>query len=428
MKKRGNQDFPFNDVSSSDNRLGMELARPADQSSNDGKGNGTSKPKSNMDIPGFNNPSRNTSRYEDFSSLYDPPASKTTRPVTNQEGIYAKGDPARSSRIIPPSRMNQTSYVDEDTYVKVRPSGKRTLNRQIRILSIIAGVMFILCLILWGFAIWGGRKDSVPVPSAGASLSTTLQSAVGQSVTSAAPVQSTTATTSETTQDTTTSADADPNSLANLPPSKDNPVIALTFDDGPSGELTTELLDVLKEKGVHVTFFLLGCNIPDDPALLKRMIDEGHEIGNHSYDHSIYTDLTDEQIRSQLQKTNDLIFNAIGAYPKVMRPPTGGCNDNVLAISKEMGMATINWSWETCPEDWLADHQTPEFISNHVVTNASNGHIVLLHDIHECTVDSVSSMIDGLKAKGYRFATCSELLGTLPNGMELGKLYYYGTA
>lgn len=436
MKKRGNQDFPFNDVSSEDNRLGVELARPAEQFAMDHKAAGASTPqdklvsKQNANRPMTGSDSQSPKRFEDFSSLYEPPKSASARPAQSRENLYPQNSADRTNRYDTPLRPRQPSYSGDDAYTRAPVSRKRTLNRQIQILSIIAGIMFIICLILLGFAIFGGRKGSATDPVSGGAITSLQQNTTDSPLDSTAPVnQTTSATTLPTPEVTTTAPDADPQSFVNLPPSQENPVIALTFDDGPSGTLTSELLDVLKEKGVHVTFFLLGCNVADqDPALLKRMIDEGHEIGNHSYDHSIYTELTDDQIRSQLQKTNDLIFDAVGIYPKVMRPPTGGCNDNVLAVSKEMGMATVNWSWESCPEDWLKDHQTPEFISNHVITNAANGHIVLLHDIHECTVDSISAMIDGLKAKGYRFATCSELLGTLPNGMETGKLYYYGTA
>ncbi len=429
MKKRGNQDFPFNDLSSTDNRLGVELARPAEPPVNDYGATGSREPTPNSSRPAMDNRSQNPKRYEDFSSLYEPPVSRTSRPASNNGSAYTRNDPQRSNRVSPPVKGNQTSYAGEDPYSRAPEIRKRTLNRQIQILSIIAGILFILCLVLWGFAIWGGRKDSVSLPAAGTSMNAVQQTTLNVSETTLATNLSTKAATVETTQDTTPAPDADPKSLANLPPSDENPVIALTFDDGPSGKLTPELLDVLKEKGVHVTFFLLGNHVADqDPTILKRMIDEGHEIGNHSYDHPSYLGLTEEQIRSQLKQTNDLIFNVIGSYPTVMRPPNGESNDTVLAVSKEMGMATINWSWETCPEDWLADHQTPEFISNHVINNAANGRIVLLHDIHECTVDSISSMVDGLKAKGYRFATCSELLGTLPNGMETGKVYYYGTA
>ena len=167
--------------------------------------------------------------------------------------------------------------------------------------------------------------------------------------------------------------------------------------------------------------------IDTKPEILKRMMADGDELGNHSYDHSIYTKLTEAQIREQLTKTNDAIFAAAGVYPTVMRPPTGGSNATVLAISKDMNLPVANWSYESCPEDWLKEHQDPAFISQYVIDNAANGHIVLLHDIHAATVDAIAAMIDGLTAKGYRFATVSELLAAQPKGEQTGILYCYGT-
>ena len=306
----------------------------------------------------------------------------------------------------------------------------RTLNRQIQILSIISVLLLILVLILGYFTFFSGKKSSkaaVTTTAATTALATVLQ---GGSVT-VTPGASDNALTPTAAPISTTPAaavDTDPNSLTNLPPSKEHPVIALTFDDGPSNKLTPKLLSVLEEKGVHVTFFMLGQMVLDaDPAILKRMVADGDELGNHSYDHSIYTGLTEDEIRAELTKTNDAIFGAAGVYPTIMRPPTGGCNDTVLALSKELNMPVVNWSYESCPEDWLKAHQDPAFISKYVIDNAANGHIVLLHDIHSTTVDSIAAMIDGLTAKGYRFATVSELLAAQPDGKKTGVLYCYGT-
>jgi|GEM_PF-590189 len=306
----------------------------------------------------------------------------------------------------------------------------RTLNRQIQILSMIALVLFIVMCILLTMIVAGGKKKTAAADTSKAAASgvavLTLTPAAGISTLPAGSDASVTPNASSAASD-TAAPDTDPNSLANLPPSAEHPVIALTFDDGPSPTYTAQLLDTLEAKGVHATFFVLGQMVLDaDPALLQRMAADGNEIGNHSYDHSIYTDLTEDQIRAELTKTNDAIFAACGVTPTVMRPPTGGSNDTVLALSKEYNMAVVNWSYESCPEDWLKDHQTAEFISNYVVENAANGHIVLLHDIRQCTVDSIAAMIDGLSAKGYRFATVSELLATLPEGKQTGVLYCYG--
>jgi len=340
------------------------------------------------------------------------------RPQSIQKPFYQQ-EPSEQAR------MN-TGNTDYD--YERRPPKPKTLNRQIQILTLISAVLLIVVFILGYFTFFAGKK-----PSSGSSATTAV---TGANTAAAGGVVSVTPGSSDTTAATAmlitatpaAAVDNDPNSLANLPPSKEHPVIALTFDDGPSGTLTPQLLAVLEEKGVHVTFFMLGQMVLDaDPAILKRMIADGDELGNHSYDHSIYTGLTADGIREQLTKTNDAIFAATGVYPTVMRPPTGGSNDTVLAISKEMNMPVVNWSYESCPEDWLKEHQTPEFISQYVIDNAANGHIVLLHDIHSATVESIAAMIDGLTAKGFRFATVSELLAAQPDGKQTGVLYCYGT-
>ena len=394
MKKRNDDDFPFNDLAG-------------------GRGNHFPGPAVPPDAGSSGSPRLVRSQGGDFRV----PASSARPPHP------APGAPARKDGYytVPQDAQRQNRYAADTIPGRGAPSGSsaaparpRTMNRQIRILSVIAVIMLIILAVLSYFVFFTGRNPAAGTASS-ASTSPASSTAVPSDGTSAVTVSDTSAST----------APEDPNSLANLPPSAEHPVIALTFDDGPAGDQTSKLLDILKEKGVHVTFFLLGNRTLDtDPALLQRMLAEGHEIGNHSYDHAIYTGLTADQIREELKKTNDAIFAATGQNPTVMRPPTGGSNDTVLALSKEMNLPVVNWSWQSCPEDWLADHKDPAFISQYVIDNAANGHIVLLHDIHATTVDSISAMIDGLAAKGYRFATVSELLSAQPAGMQTGVVYY----
>ena len=209
------------------------------------------------------------------------------------------------------------------------------------------------------------------------------------------------------------------------PPSADNPVIALTFDDGPSGTLTPQLLDTLKDKEVKATFFLLGSQIDaNDPAIIKRMVDEGHEIANHSYTHSRFIDISEDMVKKEIEDTNNTIFQAAGVYPTCVRPPTGAQNDKILAIAESFNLPVVNWSYQSCPEDWLPENQDSVKIANYVIENGANGHIVLLHDIHEWTVNSIPSMIDGLREKGFRFATISELMYYHKDEYKPGGLYW----
>ena len=293
---------------------------------------------------------------------------------------------------------------------------RRTLNRQIQILSLIAMGLFILVLLLAYFAFPGLRSKKSSDNKEQPALVTESQSFI-----TLIPTISVPPTISPV-------ADGNPLALTNIPPTKDDPVIALSFEDGPEGENTTEILRVLKEKNVQATFFLLGSKVETDgAALVQQMVLEGHEIGNHSYDHILYTELTEEQVRDELQRTNDIIFDAAGVFPSVMRPPDGSRNDTVLALSIEMNMPIVNWSWQTNPEDLSGETMTSEQIASHVVENASNGYIVLLHDINSETVASVSMIIDQLTAKGYRFATVSELLAVSDDGLRAGVVYTQGT-
>ena len=426
MKKRGSNDFPFNDLAGPSKSPMSESGEPIDA-----KYDSKTAPK-----PAFTNPSDTGLPYGGQMSRS---GANQHIAQSSQSSVYQQS----SSRPAPynayPKESSEQSRVTapapRSDYERRPPRG-RTLSRQIQILTLISVILLLIVLILGYFTFFTGKKSSDGTAASTPAAAVTTAAAAAGSPTDSVSVTPTTAASDGAAAVTTTPAtvtpvaavDNDPNSLTNLPPSKEHPVIALTFDDGPSNTLTPELLAVLEEKGVHVTFFMLGQMVLDaDPAILKRMLADGDELGNHSYDHSIYTDLTEDEVRAELTKTNDAIFAATGAYPTVMRPPTGGSNDTVLALSKEMNMPVANWSYESCPEDWLKDHQTPEFISQYVIDKAANGHIVLLHDIHSATVDSIAAMIDGLKAKGFRFATVSEMLAAQPDGKQTGVLYCYGT-
>lgn len=224
------------------------------------------------------------------------------------------------------------------------------------------------------------------------------------------------ATTSQTEPVETTAAPTPTPDPASIPPSDDAPVVALTFDDGPSLRDTGKLLDLLAAEEVAATFFVLGGQIEmGREDLVKRAFDEGHEIGNHTYSHQILTTIDTAQVRQELADTSSLIESITGSQPTVMRPPTGAWSDEIAAVSEELGMAVVNWNWQSCPEDWN-HHDDPAYISDHVIETAQNGHIVLLHDVNEATMASMPDMIAGLKARGFRFMTVSQMLAHLGEG------------
>jgi peptidoglycan-N-acetylglucosamine deacetylase len=187
----------------------------------------------------------------------------------------------------------------------------------------------------------------------------------------------------------------------------EGPYIALTFDDGPAKVTTPRLLDLLAKRGIKVTFFVLGECVEANPDLLKREIAEGHEIGNHSWSHPNLGKMSDEAVRSQLQRTQDLIFQTIGTKPKIMRPPYGSFTERQRKWAHEQfGYKTI--LWEVDPVDWKKPG--PAVVAHRILSETKPGYIILAHDIHGSTVDAMAETLDGLIAKGFKFVTVSELI------------------
>ncbi|MEU8248017.1 polysaccharide deacetylase family protein [Nonomuraea sp. NPDC048916] len=185
--------------------------------------------------------------------------------------------------------------------------------------------------------------------------------------------------------------------------------VALTFDDGP-GDYTAKLLDLLRSRHAKATFFVLGQMVAADPHnLARRIVDEGHEIGNHSWSHPPLTALTDEQIRTELTQTGDLIRRLTGVRMQMMRPPYGATDDRVAAETRREGLAQILWSLDTL--DW---RDRASSVVARRAGLAKPGEIVLMHDIHRTTVEAVPEVLDTLAKKGYRFVTVSELYGGTP--------------
>ncbi len=184
-------------------------------------------------------------------------------------------------------------------------------------------------------------------------------------------------------------------------------VVAITFDDGPSPKLTPQLLDMLKARKVKATFFVVGQNAAAYPEIVKRIVDEGHEIGNHSWNHPQLTRLSRAAVDAQMSKTNAAIKAAAGFDPVVMRPPYGATN---AALNKHYavayGMKVILWSVD--PLDWKFRNSAR--VEQSIVSQTGPGGIILAHDIHPSTVAAMPATIDALLAKGYQFATVSELL------------------
>lgn len=185
---------------------------------------------------------------------------------------------------------------------------------------------------------------------------------------------------------------------------------ALTFDDGPSRH-TGHLLDMLRDYGIPATFFLLGSQVERNPAMVRRIVEEGHEIGNHSWSHPNLRTLTPELQEEEIRAT-DIVLRALGGSPPYFRPPYGAFDAHTLEIARNLGLDVILWSldsndWKRLPEDYARLRSTR---GTQYDTGELRG-IFLFHDTHKGTVDDLPRIIANLLAGGCRrFVTVSEYL------------------
>lgn len=181
------------------------------------------------------------------------------------------------------------------------------------------------------------------------------------------------------------------------------PKIALTFDDGPSAAWTPALLDGLKERGVKATFFLIGENADKNPEIVKRMAEEGHLIGNHTYHHVELTKVSENEARLELADTSAVIVRITGKEPEYMRPPFGAWQRK---LEQEIQMLPVLWTID--PLDWTTENQ--DEIVNKVVTEAEENDIILLHDCYKSSIEAGLRIVDILQEEGFVFVTVDELL------------------
>ena len=192
--------------------------------------------------------------------------------------------------------------------------------------------------------------------------------------------------------------------------------VALTFDDGPHPEYTPKVLDILAEKKVVATFFVLGYRVEEEPELVRREKMLGCEIGNHTYNHADLNKTSKSRIVAEINKCNDAIYAATGEYPKLYRPPYGNmwkANESLIPLKK------ILWSVDSA--DWRTEN--PDKIVKNVLTTVKANSTILMHDFYPQTIKALPEIIDRLRAEGYKFVTVSELaelsqLAKLPDFMD----------
>lgn len=179
--------------------------------------------------------------------------------------------------------------------------------------------------------------------------------------------------------------------------------IAITFDDGPHPFYTEQLLDGLKERGVKATFFITGENAAAYPELVKRMNEEGHLIGNHTYHHVQLTKANESQFKKEIITTNEEIRKITGKDTSYIRPPYGSWKKS---YERELNMFPVLWTID--PLDWSS--KNVEGIVNKVVQEADENDIILMHDQYKSSVTSALQIVDILQKEGYEFVTVEEIL------------------
>lgn len=181
------------------------------------------------------------------------------------------------------------------------------------------------------------------------------------------------------------------------------PRIALTFDDGPHPVFTPKLLDGLKERNVKATFFVVGKNIVGNEEIIKRMDQEGHLIGNHTYDHVKITALKPETACDQILETSSLVKEITGKDTEYIRPPFGEWDKSL-----ECGISLFPVLWSIDPLDWTT--KNTDQVVNKVVEEAEEDAIILLHDYYDSSVEAALRIVDILQAEGYEFVTVDKLI------------------
>lgn len=179
--------------------------------------------------------------------------------------------------------------------------------------------------------------------------------------------------------------------------------VALTFDDGPHPYYTEQLLDGLKERGVVATFFVTGEHASLHPEVIKRMQEEGHLIGNHTYSHIQLRSNNREAFKAELVKTNEILKEITGQDTIYVRPPYGSWDKS---FEKELNMIPVLWTVD--PLDWCSDDAT--CVVRKVTEKVKENDIVLLHDYYDSTVTAALRIVDDLQAEGYEFVTVEEIL------------------
>ena len=193
--------------------------------------------------------------------------------------------------------------------------------------------------------------------------------------------------------------------------------VALTFDDGPSGKYTRQLLDGLYDRGVQATFLLCGYRMKDYPDITQRILDEGHEIGFHGYSHKSMKPMSRRAIAQELMDSQVLLPE--GCCPAFLRPPGGCGSDAVRQVAQARNLAILGWSID--PRDWATEDEAA--IEKAVLGKIRDGDIVLLHDMSTSSVNAALDIVDALQKDGFEIVTVSALAKLRGIKLKPGQVY-----
>lgn len=186
-------------------------------------------------------------------------------------------------------------------------------------------------------------------------------------------------------------------------------IIYLTFDEGYENGYTSKILDVLKDNNVKAVFFITGPYLSEHQDLVRRMVEEGHTVGNHTIHHPSLPEKDDSQIEEEVLGLERAFSERFGSKMKFLRPPKGEYSERSLAITSKLGYCNLFWSFAY--DDWYRDKiRGPEYAYKKVMSNLHNGAIILLHAVSKDNADALDMIIKGARARGYEFGNVEDLV------------------
>ena len=188
---------------------------------------------------------------------------------------------------------------------------------------------------------------------------------------------------------------------------KEEKIAYLTFDDGPNTQVTPKILDILKEEDVKATFFITGHYLNTQPDLVKKMIDEGHIVGNHTVNHKSMPDIDNDTIKKEVMDLHTAVYEKFGYEMKYVRPPKGEYSERTIDCTNSLGYKTVMWSFAY--DDWDENKQgKEEYGKKKILDNIHNGEIILLHSTSKDNSNILDYCIKEIKNMGYEFKSLDE--------------------